>query len=85
MIMTLVFLTFYPFNGFFSFQSLIVAYRCKLELWDDDKVKNIVNPLLSKINVGRRRWQGGKISDDSQYTDAGMMMVKIYSQELTLH
>ena len=51
---------------------------------DDDKVKNIVNPLLSKINVGRRRWQGGKISDDSQYTDAGMMMVKIYSQELTL-
>ena len=41
MIMTLVFLTFYPFNGFFSFQSLIVAYRCKLELWDDDKVENI--------------------------------------------
>ena len=72
------------FNVFFSFQSLIVAYRCKLELWDDDKVKNIVNPLLSKINVGRRRWQGGKISDDSQYTDAGMMMVMIYSQELTL-
>ena len=53
MIMTLVFLTFYPFNGFFSFQSLIVAYRCKLELWDDDKVKNIVNPFLFKINVGR--------------------------------
>ena len=38
---------------------------------EDDKVKHIVNPLLFKINVGRRRWQGGKISDDSQYTDAG--------------
>ena len=23
-------------------QSLIVAYRCKLELWDDDKVENQV-------------------------------------------
>ena len=33
-----------------TFQSLIVAYRCKLELWDDDKVTG-ESMVLNNCNV----------------------------------
>ena len=43
-----------------AFQSLIVAYRCKLELWDDDKVLRVDNDDDDDVVVD---------DDDDDYDD----------------
>jgi len=51
-------------------ESLIVAYRCKLELWDDDKGLEKGNPpdvivdRSSRLNLGRNKYVDSLDDDD---------------------
>jgi len=51
-------------------ESLIVAYRCKLELWDDDKGLEKGNPpdavvdRSSRLNLGRNKYVDSLADDD---------------------
>ena len=53
-------------------ESLIVSYRCKLELWDDDSgLANGANPDLvidrtSRLNLGRNKYVDS-LADEDEY------------------
>merc|ERR1711992_368047 len=51
-------------------ESLIVAYRCKLELWDDDEglekgtAPDVVVDRSSRLNLGRNKYVDNLADDD---------------------
>lgn len=57
-----------------ALQSLIVAYRCKLELWDDDSgledgsQPDLVIDQTSRLNLGKNKYVDS-LADEDEYED----------------